>query len=73
MEVKFYLVQINGGKLTDMDQYRDGIFEILAGCTDEHDEVIIGSDWFTMSKLPTLSEILTIERNLVKLGLVIEA
>lgn len=73
MEIKFYLVQINGDKVADMDQYRDGILDILANYTGEYDEVIIGDDWFSMSNIPTFNELLAIERSLVKLGLIIEA
>ena len=73
MEIRFYLVQITGEKVSDMTNYDAGIFDILAHVTDEHDEVILGDDWFSLSRVPTLEEILIINRNLVKLGLVIDA
>lgn len=73
MEVKFKLVKVNGEKVTNMTEYEDAIFNILADCTDEYDETTIGEGWFSVSKVPTLEEILVIERNLVKLGLVIES
>ena len=73
MEITFYLVQVNGEKVTDMSQYEDAIFEMLAHFTDEHDEVTLGEDSFSISRVPTLSEILAMERKLVKAGLVIEA
>ena len=73
MEIKFNLVQINGEKIVDLSKYENEIFDMLACCTDEYDEVVLGKDWFSMSKVPTLSEVLTMERKLVKIGLVIEA
>lgn len=73
MEVRFYVVQVNGEKVTNMSEYADAIFDILAPLSDADDEVIIGEEWFSLSKVPALDEILTISRNLVKLGLVIEA
>jgi hypothetical protein len=73
MEIRFYLVQITGEKVSDMTNYDAGIFDILAHVTDEHDEVILGDDWFSLSRVPTLEEILIINRNLAKLGLVIDA
>ena len=73
MEIRFYLVQITGEKVSDMTNYDAGIFDILAHVTDEHDEVILGDNWFSLSRVPTLEEILIINRNLVKLGLVIDA
>ena len=73
MEIMFYLVQVNGEKVTDMSQYEDAIFEMLGECTDEGDEASLGSGWFSLSRIPTLNEILTIERKLVELGLVIRA
>ena len=73
MEVKFKLVKVNGEMITDMTEYDDAIFNILADCADAYDEAVIGEDWFSVSKVPTLEEILIINRNLVKLGLVIDA
>ena len=73
MEVRFYVVQVNGEKVADMSKYADAIFDILTPLTDVSNEVIIGEAWFSLSKVPTLDEILTISRRLVKLGLVIEA
>ena len=73
MEVKFKLVKVNGEKIADMSKYDDAIFNILADCTDEYDEATVGEDWFSVSKIPTLEEILVIERQLVKLGLIIGA
>ena len=73
MEVKFNLAQINGEKVTDMARYEATIFRILADCSDEYDEATIGEDWFSVTKMPTLDAILEIERELVKLGFVIEA
>ena len=73
MEIRFYLVQITGEKVSDMTNYDAGIFDILAHVTDEHDEVILGDNWFSLSRVPTLEEILIINRNLAKLGLVIDA
>lgn len=72
MEVKFYLVQTNGEKVDDLTQYEDAIFRIMAEYFDADVEVILGTDWFSVSKVPTLREILSIERKLVTLGLVIE-
>ena len=72
MEIRFYLVQITGEKVSDMTNYDAGIFDILAHVTEEHDEVILGDDWFSLSRVPTLEEILIINRNLAKLGLVID-
>lgn len=66
MEIRFYLVQITGEKVSDMTNYDAGIFDILAHVTDEHDEVILGDNWFSLSRVPTLEEILIINRNLVK-------
>ena len=73
MEIRFYLVQLTGEKVADMAKYEDGIFDLLAHVTREHDEVILGEDWFSLSRVPTLEEILMISRNLAKLGLVIDA
>lgn len=73
MEIRFYVVQLTGEKVTDILQYEDGIFGALALVTDKHDEVILEDDWFSLSKVPTLEEILIISRNLVKVGLVIDA
>ena len=73
MEIRFYLVQVNGEKISDIKPYEDDIFNILANYTDEHDEASVGADWFSLSKLPTLNEILAIEKNLASLGLVINA
>lgn len=73
MEVKFNLAQINGEKVTDIARYEAAIFRILADCSDEYDEATIGEDWFSVTKMPTLDAILEIERELVKLGFVIEA
>ena len=73
MEIRFYVVQLTGEKVTDMGKYADGIFDTLAHVTDEHDEVILGDNWFSLSRVPTLEEILIINRNLAKLGLVIDA
>ena len=73
MEIRFYVVQLTGEKVTDMAKYEAGIFDILARVTDEHDEAIMGDGWFSLSWVPTLEEILIINRNLVKLGLVIDA
>ena len=72
MEIRFYVVQLNGEKVTDMAKYGAGIFDLLAHVTGEHDEVILGDDWFSLSRVPTLEEILMISRNLSKLGLVID-
>lgn len=73
MELKFYLVKTNGEKVNDMTMFEDVIFEILACFTDEHDEVTLGDGWFSMSKVPSLREVLSIERKLVTVGLVIDA
>lgn len=72
MEVKFKLAAVNGEKITDMTEYSDAIFNILADCSDSYNEATIGEDWFSVFKVPTLEEILIINRNLVKLGLVID-
>ena len=37
MEIRFYVVQLTGEKVTDMGKYADGIFDTLAHVTDEHD------------------------------------
>ena len=73
MDVRFYLVQVNGEKIPEIAKYEDGIFEMLAHFTSESDEVVLGDGWFSLSRVPTLGEMLSIERKLVKLGLVIEA
>jgi len=73
MRAKFCLVPVDGVKVADMAKYEDAIFETLTHVTDEHDEVILGDGWFSLSRVPTLNEILKIERGLAKLGLVIEA
>lgn len=73
MEVKFYLVQTNGEKVDGLSKYEDAIFHIMAECLDADVEVVLGIDWLSVSKMPTLNEILSIERKLVTLGLVIEA
>ena len=73
MEVKFKLVKGNGEKITDMTEYDDAIFNILADWAAVYDAATIGEDWFSVSRIPTLEEILIINRNLVKLGLVIDA
>lgn len=56
-----------------MARYEAAIFSILADCSDEYDETTIGEDWFSVTKMPTLDAILEIERELVKLGFVIDA
>ena len=73
MELKLYLAQLNGDKINDLSTYADKIFDILASCTDEHTEVILGKNWISMSEIPSLHDILKLENQLVKLGLVIEA
>ena len=73
MEVRFYVVHLDGKKVVDISEYEDAIFSMLTHVTDEKDEVILGEDWFSLSRVPTLDEILTINRKLVNLGLVIDA
>ena len=57
----------------DFSAVADDIFNILVNYTDEHDEASVGADWFSLSKLPTLNEILAIEKNFASLGLIINA
>ena len=73
MEVRFYLSRINGDKNEDLSCYVEQILDVLGICGDKHDEVIVGSNWFSLSYVPTLPEILTIDKELAKLGLIIDA
>lgn len=73
MELRFYLVQLDGKKVTDLAEHEDAIFGMLNRITTEKDEIILGDNWFSLSKLPTLDEMLMINRGLAELGLVIDA
>lgn len=71
MEVRFYVVRLNGESVTTLSEYEDAIFGMLDHVADEKDEVILGDDWFSLSRVPTLEEILLINRRLAELGLAI--
>ena len=73
MEVRFYLSRINGDKGEDLSCYVEQILDVLGICGDEHDEVIVGSNWFSLSYVPALPEIVAIGKELAKLGLIIDA
>ena len=73
MEVRFYLSRINGEENEDLSCYVEQILDVLGICGGEHEEVIVGSNWFSLSYVPTLPEILTVDKELAKLGLIIDA
>ena len=71
MVVTFYLMYVNGEKAEDLLKYEDEIFEMFAHITDEKDEATVGEGWVSLSRIPTIEEILFMAKELAKLGLVI--
>ena len=71
MVVTFYLMYVNGEKAEDLLKYEDEIFEMFAHITDENDEATVGEGWVSLSRIPTIEEILFMTKELAKLGLVI--
>ena len=67
MEVRFYLSRINGEENEDLSCYVEQILDVLGICGGEHEEVIVGSNWFSLSYVPTLPEIkLELEKEIVQ-------
>ena len=71
MKYNFRVTLLGGEKIPDMDIFRDQIADIVFDCTDK-DDVTIECDGFSVYEELTINEILTIEKKLVEIGLIIK-